>query len=87
MSKTRETTERQLNQAKQAVAAREDVLKQKGVDSEQFKRDTIWRGLRARARKIYVRLERIGEIEVREQGVEERRAARVAGATAAVEAE
>jgi len=83
MTKKRETTERELEHAKQAVAAREGVLKEKGVEDAHFARDTIWRKLIAVVRKIDNRLTAISGIEARERDMEERRAAK----SAAVEAE
>jgi hypothetical protein len=83
MTKKREATERELDRAKQAVAARVAILKDKGVEDRLFKKDTIWRKLDAVARKIRKRVIAIGVIEDRERDMDERRAA----ITAAVDAE
>lgn len=79
MSKSRATTERQLERAKQAVAAREAVLKDKGIESNA---DTVWRSLKADVRKIDVRLKAIAKIEQREQDLVDRRNAPAAEADA-----
>ncbi|WP_146373533.1 hypothetical protein [Symmachiella macrocystis] len=72
MTKKRAATERQLENAKQALAAREATLKETGVET---KRDTIWRGLNATVRDIDQRLKAIGTIEEREKAMAERRMA------------
>jgi len=81
MTKKRAATERQLENAKQALAAREAILKETGVET---KRDTIWRGLNATVREIRHRLRAIATIEEREKNMVERRLA-AASETAAEE--
>jgi len=68
MTKKRAATERQLENAKQAVAAREAICKEKGIETN---RDTIWRNLDAGVRKINERLKAIGVIEEREKSLAE----------------
>ncbi len=72
MTKKRAATERQLENAKQALAAREATLKETGVETQ---RDTIWRGLNSTVRDIGQRLKAIGTIEEREKAMVERRMA------------
>ncbi len=70
MTKKRVATERELEHARQAVAAREGVLKSKGTEPQ---KDTVWRKLDANVRKIDARLRAIGTIEERERDLEARR--------------
>lgn len=72
MTKKRAATERQLENAKQALAAREATLKETGVETQC---DTIWRGLNSTVRDIGQRLKAIGTIEEREKAMVERRMA------------
>ena len=70
MTQKRAATERQLEHAKQAVEAREAVLKENGGDTA---KDTVLRNLNAKVRKIDGRLRAIAGIEQREKDLEERR--------------
>ena len=48
--------ERQLQQAEEAFAARREILKEKGVAANQFKRDPKWRHLKSSCADIRSRI-------------------------------
>ena len=75
MGTTRKVAERQLSEAKAALATRVGLLEERGLDSKAVKRDTIRRHLHARSRQIGARLRSIGEVEERNAEVERRKLA------------
>jgi len=80
MGTSRETTERQLQDAKTALAQFTAALKEEGVTGAALKRNPKWRHLDAKARQLSGRLRRIGEIEALNEEVASRKAAKLAGA-------
>ena len=87
MGTSRSLTERQLQEAKQALTAHASTLEADGVARAQMKRNPRWRHLDAKARQISQRLKRIGATEALNAEVIRLREAKLAAAAAEAVAE
>jgi hypothetical protein len=81
MQKDRNRIERQLELAKQNVAAFEKQLETAGVTGKQRAKDPKWRHLNAEYRQLRRRLLAVAGIEQREAAADQRRAEKDAAET------
>ncbi|MCA9096943.1 MAG: hypothetical protein KDA36_01085 [Planctomycetaceae bacterium] len=73
MGTSRQITEGQLAEAREALKKHSEVLTSKGVTKENFPRDPKWRKIDAQVRQIYKRVNKIGEIEAIDAELKQRK--------------
>jgi len=83
MGISRQITERQLQQAKDDLAAQSEQLKAAKVADAQFSRSPKWRSASAKVKQIAARLRKLTSIEVQNAELERHKAERLAAAAEA----
>lgn len=80
MPLSRTTLERQMQAAKDALAAWVKTLTDKGIERPQFKKDPRWRQLNADCNAIRRRLDAVAAVEANDAAVAQRKAEKLAPA-------